>query len=285
MKEYLNYTKHKGTNTSVATNKLIDSTADFLGHYGSPQVFPGDVVECESTNPVTRARVVAVESSSTLVLDAHIFNATGLRYRVRAGFAYASGTTTSRVQGKLVDTNANFQTCGIRPGHVVRIGSEYAHVELVESPTTLVLSRDIATSAGLTYEVYPGEWVYKETLEEYQKGTLRVLAADSTEITLSSPGPAKTFPFFAYPGYALDVRQLLVVLEAKVSGGSGALQLRVDGNTVASIAVNSTTYSIYATKADLDLSLGKHFVELYAIPPSGGSLTIGLTEFHACETR
>lgn len=278
--KFANYTKATGTVTSVAQGKLVDANANFLGGGGLPVVQVGDVVEREG-GPLARARVVQVLSGTELVLSEHIFTAVGQRYRIRAGFVLVSGTTTSHQSGKLIDANADFTGAGVRPGFLVYANGEVASVLSVDSATQLSLSWPLITGSGQRYFVYPGEFVFAESLEIARRETWRVLGADSTPVTLSQAGVVKSLPFFSHP-MGLEVRVLRALVEVTASQSGGSVALRVDGEALATAAVPPGT-TILVLEAALDLSPGKHTADLYATPPSNANLSIGLTEFLAKE--
>lgn len=66
-----------------------------------------------------------------------------------------TGTITSVVEDKLVDSGATFQTDGVHKGDLVRntSTSAYTTVSVVDSETQLSLEQDIFTGASQTYEV------------------------------------------------------------------------------------------------------------------------------------
>lgn len=70
------YTDKTGTNTAVATNKLIDSNADFT------EVRAGDKAINNTTGET--AKVVSIDSATQLTLDAHIFPEVGHNYTLKS---------------------------------------------------------------------------------------------------------------------------------------------------------------------------------------------------------
>jgi hypothetical protein len=64
-----------GTNTSVATNKLIDANASF-----TKSVTAGMIAQ--NTNPVSYATILSVDSDTQLTLDSNIFTLSPVTYRI-----------------------------------------------------------------------------------------------------------------------------------------------------------------------------------------------------------
>lgn len=272
MRRYLNYTKAEGVVTAVAEGRLIDAGADFLGGGGAYRVYPGDVVERES-GAYAVARVVRVVSGTELLLSSHIFTEVGQRYRVRAGFVSVRGVATARAEGRLVDEGASFLSAGVRPGFTVYAGGEWAVVRRVLSETELELSRDIV-EAGEEYWVYPGEWVYAEVLEEFQRATRRLLGADSTEVV----GEEKECPFFRSRSHGMDVRTVYALVEAQ---GPGEVYLKVDG-FVATRTPVPEGWSVAKLRARVELS--DDAVHRLAVGGSEG-VRLRLVEFWASEVE
>lgn len=277
---FVNYTKATGRSTSVAQARLIDANANFLGGGGLPVVQAGDIVEREEAN-YDWAVVQQVLSGTELVLSKHIFTQVHQRYRIRAGFVLVEGVTTGHESGKLIDSTKNFPSLGVRSGFTVYSGGEVATVISVDGPSSLSLSRPIILGVGQRYWVYPGEWIYAESLEITARGTKRLLGADSTPVTVAASGPVKELPFFCHEK-GLLVKKLFVLVEVSATASGGSLSLLVDSSPLASAPVPPGT-SLLVLEANVDLAPGKHTAQLAASPPQNGNLSLGLTEFYAKE--
>jgi sorbitol-specific phosphotransferase system component IIA len=274
VRRFFNFSKTAGVNTAVAQNKLIDANASFPS--GTYPVVPGDVVINENT--MQEARVISV-SITELTLDSHIFTSVGQRYRVRAGYVFKTGTTTGVSSFKLIDSNANFLQAGVQSGYIVRIGDEYAVVTAVDSATQLSLSRHIATSVGLAYEIYPGEWVFVESVQDLIWQNPLPFAADSTEVSTTSEAILKEFPFFYSETAGIKPGEFVVLMECK---GVGTLKVLINSVEKASISVNSPSYQI--KMATVTLGLSGDVVATFAvkgIPSSGQTIFLRLLEVYS----
>jgi sorbitol-specific phosphotransferase system component IIA len=274
VRRYFNFSKTAGVNTAVAENKLIDANASFPS--GTYPVVPGDVVVNENT--MQEARVISV-SITELTLDSHIFTAVGQRYRVRAGYVLKTGTTTGVSPFKLIDNNANFLQSGVQSGYIVRIGDEYAVITAVDSTTQLSLSRHIATRVGLSYEVYPGEWVYVESVQDLIGQNPLPFAADSTEVSTALEAVLKEFPFFYSETAGIKPREFVVLMECK---GVGTLKVLINSVEKASIDISSSSYQIKI--ATIPLGLSGDVVATFAVkgvPNSGQTVSLRLLEVYS----
>jgi hypothetical protein len=107
-----------------------------------------------------------------------------------------TGTNTSVVANKLVDSTANFS--GIQVGDTVYNSNDLilAYVVAVENNTTLLLSDDAFTSGGAAYTIYQGQnygcYIY-------------VPAASAGNIEVETIG-GDIVTFFAPPGGVLPVQ-------------------------------------------------------------------------------
>lgn len=137
-----------GSISSIAENKLIDSTATFI----SDSVIVGDTV----TNLTTQAtaRVVSIDSETQLTLTAYIFQTQGHEYLIAPTFC--NGNATQTTADKLIDSGATFQSDGILVDDAVlnKTDETWAKVTEIVSETELTLDADIFTS-GEEYSVRP----------------------------------------------------------------------------------------------------------------------------------
>jgi hypothetical protein len=274
VRKFFNFSKTAGVNTAVAQNKLIDSNASFPS--GTYPVVPGDVVINENTMQESRVTSVSI---TELTLDSHIFTSVGQRYRVRAGYVFKTGTTTGTSSSKLIDSNADFIQSGVQSGYIVRIGENYAVITAVDSATQLSLSRPIATSTGLSYEIYPGEWVYVESVQDLINQTPLPLAADSTEVSTTTEQNLKEFPFFYSDTAGITHKEFAVLMECK---GVGTLKVLINSVEKASIGVNSPSYQIKIVTFPLGLS--GDVVATFAVkgvPSSGQTIYLRLLEVYS----
>ena len=176
-------TEYTGTNTSVATNQLIDSGATF----DTDEVTTSWTVFNLATNAT--ALVTSVVDGQTLQLDADIFPSSSTNYAIHrvlyldswepyaltqatvawfgqnqhlsiGGWDFDSkkqtGSSTSVVANRLVDTAATFQTNNVMQYMYVRnvTNNLRAQVTSVVSETELILDTDIFTATGQRYIVF-----------------------------------------------------------------------------------------------------------------------------------
>lgn len=140
-----------GAATTITSNKLIDSTANFTVALA---VSVGDVVR--NTFQGTEATVVSVDSATQLTLSADIFKYAGEHYHVHLH----TGISTTVTASKLIDFAAAFPLSStdpyaIKKGDVVknRTDGSQATVVSVDSATQLTLDADIFTAIGKSYVV------------------------------------------------------------------------------------------------------------------------------------
>lgn len=135
---------NSGYQTGLAVNKLIDSTALFQTNL----VQIGDTVTNNTT--LATATVANVDSEIQLSLSSDIFPNYSLKI---------SGSNTSAVSSKLVDTGSDFVAAGIIAGDRVLNTSDnlLANVISVDSPTQLSISCDIFLTFPKNYDIFSSE--------------------------------------------------------------------------------------------------------------------------------
>lgn len=176
-------TEYTGTNTSVATNQLLDSGATF----DTDEVTTSWTVFNLATNAT--ALVTSVVDGQTLQLDTDIFTTTSTNYAIHrvlylnswkpellesvstawfgrnqhlsiGGWDFngkrQAGANTSVTALKLIDTSATFETNNVMYNHWVRniTDNTLTQVASVDSETQLTLDDDIFTGTGKRYFVY-----------------------------------------------------------------------------------------------------------------------------------
>lgn len=176
-------TEYTGTNTSVATNQLIDSGATF----DTDEVTTSWTVFNLATNDT--ALVTSVVDGQTLQLSADIFPSSSTNYAIHrvlyldswkpelmASMSTAwfgnnqnlsvggwdfngkrqAGANTTVTAFKLIDSSATFETNNVMYRHYVRniTDNTLTRVASVDSETQLTLDDDIFTGTGKRYFVY-----------------------------------------------------------------------------------------------------------------------------------
>lgn len=119
-----------GTNTSTATNKLIDSGANFLSTVTPLPVIVGDVVY--NTSTPGNAAVTAVDSGTQLAFGSNIFASDPQNYLVVR-------------QNSLVDDEIDFVAKGVQVGDIVvnTDAQTIAKVTAVDNSDQITLSANI----------------------------------------------------------------------------------------------------------------------------------------------
>lgn len=119
-----------GTNTSTATNKLIDSGANFLSTVTPLPVIVGDVVY--NTSTPGNAAVTAVDSATQLAFGSNIFASDPQNYLVVR-------------QNSLVDDEIDFVAKGVQVGDIVvnTDAQTIAKVTAVDNADQITLSANI----------------------------------------------------------------------------------------------------------------------------------------------
>jgi len=127
-----------GTNTSVTTNKLVDSGATFESTTTPLPVVIGDVAY--NTTTPANAAVTAVDSTTQLAFGSNIFASTSQDYLIVR-------------QDALVDDEVNFLTSGVQVGDIVlnTDARTIASVTAVVNADQLTLSANIF-GTNLTYD-------------------------------------------------------------------------------------------------------------------------------------
>jgi hypothetical protein len=119
-----------GTNTSIATNKLVDSGATWTSTTAPLPIVVGDVVY--NTTTPANAAVTAVDSAITLAFASNIFAATSQDYLIVR-------------QNAIVDDEIDFVAKGVNIGDIVlnTDNSSIATVTAIVSTDELTLSANI----------------------------------------------------------------------------------------------------------------------------------------------
>lgn len=131
-----------GTNTSVASNKLINSAANFL----SNNLYAGAVVYNDTAG--TSATVISVDSDTQLTLNADIFTTTSQTYSV-----YSMGSQAGNGQ-----TGAFLYIGGTGNVSVVTIGGDVIIFAGVPAGTTLPIQVRQLKLTGTTATIINALW-------------------------------------------------------------------------------------------------------------------------------
>lgn len=273
----------KGFVTAVQEGCLVDTAADFLAPPWP--VYPGDLVLLEADAELRQARVRQVIDRHTLRLSAHIFEAVGQRYRILPGNPDLQGQVNTVATRRLVAQGLNFPEEGVREGFLARNldTDDFAWVEAVLAPDTLLLSRHIFTEVGQRFRVYQADVVWSADLASLARRRV-LLDADTTEVSTSAREFVKLKELLAYSsrsGYLLRALSFLVEGRVSAAGERGEVSLRVNGVEKGILAFTQTQYTLGTLQVEEAYPDGQLLdIELWARMVTEGTLHLRVWEIY-----